>query len=60
MRPRGAALERGDLVAATARGTSAVGRLAADFPGRALAIRLDVRDEEDGLSLFMRSCSPAR
>lgn len=41
-----AALEHGDLVAATARNTSAVEKLAAGFPGQALAIRLDVRDEE--------------
>ncbi|HTU08860.1 MAG TPA: SDR family NAD(P)-dependent oxidoreductase [Trebonia sp.] len=41
-----AALEHGDLVAATARDTSAVEELAADFPGRALALKLDVRDEE--------------
>jgi NAD(P)-dependent dehydrogenase (short-subunit alcohol dehydrogenase family) len=41
-----AALEHGDLVAATARDTSALEQLVADFPGRALAIKLDVRDEE--------------
>jgi NAD(P)-dependent dehydrogenase (short-subunit alcohol dehydrogenase family) len=41
-----AALEHGDLVAATARDTSAVEELVADFPGRALALKLDVRDEE--------------
>jgi NAD(P)-dependent dehydrogenase (short-subunit alcohol dehydrogenase family) len=41
-----AALEHGDLVAATARDTSAVEELVADFPGRALALQLDVRDEE--------------
>lgn len=41
-----AALEHGDLVAATARNTSAIEELAADFPGRALAIELDVRDED--------------
>jgi NAD(P)-dependent dehydrogenase (short-subunit alcohol dehydrogenase family) len=41
-----AALEHGDLVAATARNTGAVEELAADFPGRALALKLDVRDEE--------------
>jgi NAD(P)-dependent dehydrogenase (short-subunit alcohol dehydrogenase family) len=41
-----AALEHGDLVAATARNTSAIEGLAAGFPGRALAIELDVRDEE--------------
>lgn len=40
-----AALEHGDLVAATARNTSAVDGLVARFPGRALAVRLDVRDE---------------
>ena len=41
-----AALEHGDLVAATARDTSAIEELVSDFPGQALAIRLDVRDEE--------------
>jgi NAD(P)-dependent dehydrogenase (short-subunit alcohol dehydrogenase family) len=41
-----AALEHGDLVAATARNTSAIEGLAADFPGQALAVELDVRDEE--------------
>jgi NAD(P)-dependent dehydrogenase (short-subunit alcohol dehydrogenase family) len=41
-----AALEHGDLVAATARNTSAIEDLVADFPGQALAIKLDVRDEE--------------
>jgi len=41
-----AALEHGDLVAATARDISAVEELVADFPGRALALKLDVRDEE--------------
>jgi NAD(P)-dependent dehydrogenase (short-subunit alcohol dehydrogenase family) len=41
-----AALEHGDLVAATARNTGPVEELAADFPGRALALKLDVRDEE--------------
>jgi NAD(P)-dependent dehydrogenase (short-subunit alcohol dehydrogenase family) len=41
-----AALENGDLVAATARNTSAIEELVADFPGQALAIKLDVRDEE--------------
>jgi NADP-dependent 3-hydroxy acid dehydrogenase YdfG len=41
-----AALEHGDLVAATARDTSAIEQLVADFPGRALAIKLDVRDEQ--------------
>lgn len=40
-----AALEHGDLVAATARDTGAVGELTAAFPGRAVAIPLDVRDE---------------
>jgi NADP-dependent 3-hydroxy acid dehydrogenase YdfG len=41
-----AALERGDLVAATARNTDPVGELVRDFPGQALAVKLDVRDEE--------------
>jgi NAD(P)-dependent dehydrogenase (short-subunit alcohol dehydrogenase family) len=41
-----AALEHGDLVAATAINTGPVEELAADFPGRALALKLDVRDEE--------------
>ncbi|MGZ5996674.1 MAG: SDR family NAD(P)-dependent oxidoreductase [Isosphaeraceae bacterium] len=41
-----AALEHGDLVAATARNTSAIEELVTDFPGQALAIKLDVRDEE--------------
>jgi NADP-dependent 3-hydroxy acid dehydrogenase YdfG len=41
-----AALEHGDLVAATARNTSAIEELAAGFPGQALAIKLDVRDEQ--------------
>lgn len=41
-----AALERGDLVAATARNTRAIEELVGEFPGRALAIKLDVRDEE--------------
>ena len=41
-----AALERGDLVAATARNTSAIEELAAGFPGQVLAIELDVREEE--------------
>jgi NAD(P)-dependent dehydrogenase (short-subunit alcohol dehydrogenase family) len=41
-----AALEHGDLVAATARNTSAIEELAASFPDQALAIKLDVRDEE--------------
>jgi NADP-dependent 3-hydroxy acid dehydrogenase YdfG len=41
-----AALEHGDLVAATARNTSALEELSADFPSQALAIALDVRDEE--------------
>ncbi|MCL2583867.1 MAG: SDR family NAD(P)-dependent oxidoreductase [Streptosporangiales bacterium] len=41
-----AALEHGDLVAATARDTSAVRQLTGAFPGRALALQLDVRDEE--------------
>lgn len=41
-----AALEHGDLVAATARNTSAIEELVADFPGQALAIKLDVRDEQ--------------
>lgn len=41
-----AALEHGDLVAATARNTGALGELVAGFPGRALAVELDVRDEE--------------
>jgi len=41
-----AALEHGDLVTATARNTGAIEELAADFPGRELAIKLDVRDEE--------------
>lgn len=41
-----AALEHGDLVAAAARNTSAVEDLVADFPGQALAVELDVRDEE--------------
>jgi NAD(P)-dependent dehydrogenase (short-subunit alcohol dehydrogenase family) len=41
-----AALEHGDLVAATARNTDPVGELVRDFPGQALAIKLDVRDEE--------------
>lgn len=41
-----AALERGDLVAATARNTSAIEELVAGFPGQALAIKLDVTDEE--------------
>jgi len=41
-----AALEHGDLVAATARNTGAIEQLVSDFPGQALAIKLDVRDEE--------------
>lgn len=41
-----AALEHGDLVAATARNTGAVEELVAGFPGQALAVKLDVRDEE--------------
>jgi NAD(P)-dependent dehydrogenase (short-subunit alcohol dehydrogenase family) len=41
-----AALEHGDLVAATARNTSAIEELVADFPDQALAIKLDVRDEQ--------------
>jgi NADP-dependent 3-hydroxy acid dehydrogenase YdfG len=41
-----AALENGDLVAASARNTSAIEALVSDFPGQALAIKLDVRDEE--------------
>lgn len=41
-----AALERGDLVAATARNIDPVGELVRDFPGHALAVKLDVRDEE--------------
>lgn len=41
-----AALEHGDSVAATARNTSALKELTASFPGQALAIELDVRDEE--------------
>jgi len=41
-----AALEHGDLVAATARNTRPVQELASDFPGQALVIELDVRDEE--------------
>ena len=41
-----AALEHGDLVAATARNTSAIEGLVAGFPGQGLAIELDVRDEE--------------
>ncbi len=41
-----AALEHGDLVAATARNTSAIEELVTDFPGQAIAIKLDVRDEE--------------
>jgi NADP-dependent 3-hydroxy acid dehydrogenase YdfG len=40
-----AALENGDLVAATARHTDALEALVSDFPGRAFAIKLDVRDE---------------
>jgi len=42
-----AALEHGDLVAATARDTSAVEELAASFPGQALPVKLDVRDEDE-------------
>jgi NAD(P)-dependent dehydrogenase (short-subunit alcohol dehydrogenase family) len=41
-----AALRHGDLVAATARNTSAVQDLVAEFPGQALAVELDVRDEQ--------------
>jgi NADP-dependent 3-hydroxy acid dehydrogenase YdfG len=41
-----AALEHGDVVAATARDTSAVEELAAGFPGQVLPIKLDVRDED--------------
>jgi NADP-dependent 3-hydroxy acid dehydrogenase YdfG len=41
-----AALEHGDLVAATARDTSAIEELVAGFPGRVLALSLDVRDEQ--------------
>jgi NADP-dependent 3-hydroxy acid dehydrogenase YdfG len=41
-----AALEHGDFVAATARDTSALAELVAGFPGRALAVNLDVRDEQ--------------
>lgn len=41
-----AALEHGDRVAATARDTGPVAELAAAFPGRALALPLDVRDED--------------
>ncbi|GHF62357.1 NAD(P)-dependent dehydrogenase (short-subunit alcohol dehydrogenase family) [Amycolatopsis bartoniae] len=41
-----AALEHGDLVAATARNTRALEELVTDFPGQALTIDLDVRDEE--------------
>lgn len=40
-----AALEHGDLVAATARNVCAIMDLVADFPGQAIAIKLDVRDE---------------
>jgi NADP-dependent 3-hydroxy acid dehydrogenase YdfG len=40
-----AALEHGDLVVATARDTSTVADLATGFPGTALPVRLDVRDE---------------
>lgn len=41
-----AALARGDLVAATARNPGALDGLVARFPDRALAVRLDVRDEQ--------------
>jgi NAD(P)-dependent dehydrogenase (short-subunit alcohol dehydrogenase family) len=41
-----AALEHGELVAATARNTGAIEELVACFPGRALVIKLDVRDEK--------------
>lgn len=41
-----AALEHGDLVAATARNTRAIDELTTAFPGRVLAIELDVRDEQ--------------
>jgi NADP-dependent 3-hydroxy acid dehydrogenase YdfG len=41
-----AALEHGDLVAATARNTCAIEGLVSDFPGQAVAIKLDVRDQE--------------
>ena len=40
-----AALEHGDLVAATARNTSTLEELVSEFPGQALSIELDVRDE---------------
>lgn len=39
-----AALEHGDLVAATARNTGALDELVSDHPRQALAIELDVRD----------------
>jgi NADP-dependent 3-hydroxy acid dehydrogenase YdfG len=42
-----AALEHGDLVVATARDTSTVADLATGFPGAALPVRLDVRDEAE-------------
>lgn len=41
-----AALEHGDLVAATARNTGALEELVSEFPRQALAIELDVRDGE--------------
>ena len=41
-----AALENGDLVAATARNTGPIEQLVSNFPGQALAVKLDVRDEE--------------
>lgn len=41
-----AALRRGDRVVATARNTTLSDGLVAQFPGKALSVRLDVRDEE--------------
>lgn len=50
-----AALARGDLVAATARNPGALDELVAAFPDQALAIRLDVRDEQAARSAVSRT-----
>jgi NADP-dependent 3-hydroxy acid dehydrogenase YdfG len=50
-----AALQRGDRVVATARNTKPIEDLSKRFPGQALAVRLDVRDEEAAVAAAEKS-----
>ena len=49
------ALERGDSVVATARNPDTLTDIVSDFPGRAMALRLDVTDNQDIASAISRS-----